>query len=610
MGSAQSSNYTNTVIGTYTKVVQETNNTALVNSSNQVKMIVEGGKGDVSVKKIDINQIIKNDLIASFETVNESSVLQKVSQEISQQASSLISGLNLGNFSESTNSINTAINASMDVSQTISTSCVSSAVNDYNLEVKGREGNVTFEDVKVEQSIENGVKCAAKSLNKSIASQEIENKIAQTAKSETKGLSLDFFGPIIIIMIVMLVVVMIGMKTIKQLGVVAPFLLGIPLEGYLYNNQLDPTKKDIKKIEETMKENEKIFKQPKPLQQIRTFSYTCGLYGIGNYMSCFSMANKATTQPPPLQNVRGCMFTEVPVNVIFSNPDQAYDYWLNDPKLNGLDIISRNNGEYYEYHFYSKVSKECIKVMEDLTKKDSPYVKIPPLFCEMLTPVANSNFLPTLAPDAAPTFVFTLDGNLYYTENNKWIQVNSSSLFTATSADNIQISISPLEDVTVTLPDTASGDFFFIDMSNARAGANVQPTNKYFYKIYKYTIKETQKPGTNFKIPRTSFTVQGELDVTDLVLNKKIGPFMANPKALSCRNYTCIFDPDIDIKAVQVENQKELDKLKEKEKSITIGMGSVGGIALLMSMASGASLLFGGKPNTPNTSTIQQALKK
>lgn len=607
MGQAQSNNYTSTVIDTYTKVVQETNSTALQNSLNQAKISVEGGTGNVKISNVLSKQTIKNDLVASFKSVNESSVLQKVSQQISQQASSMISGLNLGNFSESNNVINTAISASMDVSQTISTSCVSTAANEFSIQVKDRTGDIDISDAKIEQSIDNSMKCATESLNKSIASQEIDNKIAQTAKSEAKGLSMDFFTAMVAVGIVfMLMTGMIGAKFIALIGIIFPAICVAVLEYYLATKKLEPINKNIEKVIKIIKENEKILKQPKPLQQVRTFSYTCGLYGIGNYLGCFSTVNKTTTQPPPIQNVAGCTFTEVPVNVIFSNPDQAYDYWANDPTLNALDIISRNNGEYYEYHFYTKASKACIKVMEDLTKKDSPYVRIPPLFCEMKDPVASSKFLPTLAPDAAPTFVFTWDGNLFYTENNTWKQINADSLFTATSSDNIQISITPLEETTVTIPDTASGDFFFIDMSKARSNANVEPTNKYFYKIYKYTIgNETRKPGTNFQVPRESFTEHAMLDVTDLVLTKKIGPFMPNPKALSSRNYTCIFDPTIDIQAAQVESKNELDKLKSDQKNIQIVMGVVGGLGGLMMLISAVSYLFQkdkGKMSMPQVS--------
>lgn len=607
MGQAQSSNYTSTVINTYTKVVQETNSTALQNSLNQAKISVEGGTGDVKISNVLSKQTIKNDLVASFKSVNESSVLQKVSQELSQQASSMISGLNLGNFSESSNTINSAINASMDVSQTISTSCVSTAANEFSIQVKDRTGDINISDAKIEQSIDNSMKCATESLNKSVASQEIENKIAQTAKSEAKGLSLDFFTGIVALGIVfMLMTGMIGAKFMALLGIIFPAICVAVLEYFLYTKNLVPTNREIERITKVIKENEKIYKQPKPLQQVRTFSYTCGLYGIGNYLGCFSTVDKATTLPPPIQNVGGCTFTEVPVNVIFSNPDQAYDYWVNEPTLNALDIISRNNGEYYEYHFYTNTSKKCINVMEDLTKKDSPYVRIPPLFCEMKDPIPSSKFLPTLAPDAGPTFVFTWDGNLFYTENNTWKQVNASSLFTTTSGDNIQISITPLEETTVTIPDTASGDFFFIDMSKARTNANVEPTNKYFYKIYKYTIgTETRKPGTNFEVPTTSFTEHAILDVSDLVVTKKIGPFMANPNALSSRNYTCIYDPDIDIKAVQIENQTELDKRKSEQKTTQILMGvvaGVGGLIMLMSAVSNAFQKNKGKMSMPQVS--------
>lgn len=590
MGQAQSSNYTNTVIGTYTKVVQDTNSTALQNSLNQYKISISGGTGNVNISNVLSKQTIKNDLVASFKSVNESSVLQKVSQEISQQASSLISGLNLGNFSESSNTINTAINASMDVSQTISTSCVSTAANSFTIEVKDRIGDININDNSIDQSIENSMTCATESLNKSIASQEIENKIAQKATAETKGLSLDIFGLIVAgVIVFMIIAAMVGSKVMALIGVILPAICVGIVEYFMYTKKLDPTQKEIEKLVKVMKNNELIFKQPKPMQQIRTFSYTCGLYGIGNYTGCFSSPAIVKT---PLQNVSGCTFTEVPINATFSNPDQAFDYWLNEPDLNAIDIISKNNGASYDYHFYTKASKKCINLMEDLTKKGSTNAKIPELFCVMKDPVANSSALPTLSTDAGPTFVFTCDGFLYYTEtDNTWKKFNTSSLFTATSTDNILISITPLKDTTVVIPDTATGDFFFIDMSNARENTNVKST-KYFYKIYKYKIGTTTRaPGTKFQAPTTSFTEHATLDVDELVITKKIGPFMSNPKVLSTRNYTAIFDPDIDIKAVQIENQEQLDKLNSEQKTTKILMGVLGGIGALIMAASAVSYM-------------------
>lgn len=597
MGQAQSSNFTNTVIGTYMKVVQETTSTALVSSLNQARISVSGGKGDVNISNVLSKQTIKNDMTASFKSVNESTVLQKVSQEISQQASSMISGLNLGNFSESKNSLNTSINASMDISQTISTSCSAMAANKFDIEVSKQEGDVNINDVKIDQAIENTMSCATESLNKSIASQEIENKIAQKAVSETKGLTLDFIAAIIIAIIAGVVAVPI--VGAKFLIIIVPIVV-IIIEYLFYTRQLIPINQNIEKIMDIIEKNNKILKQPKPLQKIKTFYYTCGLYGIDNYTGCFSSTSNTTTSSPK-QNVAGCTFKEVPVTVTFSDPDQAYSYWIDQPTLNGIDIISKNNGESYEYHFYSNISKECIKLMDGLTKNKN-YVKIPPLFCVMKDPVVNSSYLPTLSADSGPTFVFTFDGFLYYTENNVWNKVNTTSLFNASSKDNILIVITPLEDTTIRIPSTVTGDYFFIDMSKARKGENDEDLDKYYYKIYKYKIgNETRAPDIKLEPPRTDFKEISTLDVTDLVKTKQIGPFMPNPKLKSSMNYTAIYDPDIEIQTFQVENQKELTKQKNEQKKWQIIMSVVGILGGFLTIIVGISTMTGKKKQQQST---------
>lgn len=600
MGQAQSNNFTNAVIGTYTKVVQDTNSNALQNSLNQARIEISGGTGNVKISNTLSKQTIKNDLTATFKTVNESSVLQKVSQQISQQASSLISGLNLGNFSESTNSINTALNASMDVSQTISTTCSSTAANTFEILVKNQQGDVDIDNTNIDQSIENSMKCATESMNKSIASQEIENKIAQKAVSETKGLSLDFLTAIVAgIIVVMIVITLVGSKFMALIGIIMPIIIVSVLEYVIYSKKLVLINQQIEKLNAVIKQNEDIFKQPKPYDQLRTFSYTCGLYGIDTYTGCFSSSFSKTTPPPPKQNIAGCTFQEVPINVVFSNPDQAFNYWLNQPDLNGVDIISKNDGASYEYHFYKNVSKSCIKLMEDLTKKDSPYVKIPPLYCEMRDVVESSKNLPTLPPDVAPTFIFTLDGYLYYTENNVWKQYNTNSLFKAKSKDNIKISITPLEENdSISIPNTTIGDYFFIDMSKARKNASDEDasTHSYYYTIYRYSIGDNTRP-PNFKLELvpSNFTEIGTLNVNDLVRTKNIGPFMTNPKVLTLRNYTVIWDSTIDIRKIQDENQQLLEQLKKQQKTCYILMGVVAGIGSLLMIISSISFMLNKK---------------
>jgi hypothetical protein len=296
----------------------------------------------------------------------------------------------------------------------------------------------------------------------------------------------------------------------------------------------------------------------------------------------------------------------------FSNPDQAYNYWLDQPELSAIDIISKDNGAYYQYHFYKNVSKQCIRLMDSLVK-DPKYVKIPPLICDMKDPVESSNNLPTLSPDAAPAFIFTLDGYLYYTQNNVWFKYNAESLFKAKSKDNINISITSLEDQEIiTIPNTTVNDYFFIDMSKARKSTleKEEPT-EYYYKIYKYSLGDkTRAPNVKLQLIPSDFTEIGKLDVTDMVKSRKLGPFMTNPKVLTSRNVTVIWDPDIDIKQVQNENQETLDKLKQDKKQCEAFMIAIGGVGVLIMLVSGVSLLFRKKDNTQNMNKFTQLFDK
>lgn len=583
MGQAQSNNFSSTVINSYASVLQSTTSSALQNSINQVKIGVSGGSGDVNISNVKSKQAIESSLLASFKQTNDSSIVQKVSQELQQQASSLVSGLNFGNYSESNNVINSAITASMDVSQTISTTCASTAMNEFILEVQNREGNINLDKIDIEQTIKNSMQCASESLNKSVASQVVENKIIQKATAETKGLDMNY---LILIILAILLLPVVGSYVISKvlsstLAIMVGFvLLLIGIEVAIYTLKLKNINENIAKVEEIIKANEKI-SQTKPQEQLKTFNFTCGLYGIGNYTGCFT---PLINTKPPIQNISGCKFEEEPIDTIFTSPDDAYAYWLNKPSLMAIDIISRHNGQ-YEYHFYSKVSKECISLMDSIGK-DPKRTTIPTLVCGMNDPVKS---ITDLSPSSVPeyTFVFSLDGFLYYTENKAWVRVNNNSVFTASSTDNITVSLGPPEQSSVEVDTNVMGTYYYIDMSKARKDATQKSADSYYYTVYTYdlgTAARTEKITLN----PTGFVKRSTIDTTDLVVKKEIGPFMTNPTLLKNRNCTVIWDTDIG--SVKEENQQLLVTLKKEQsqyKNAMIGVGVGGGfLTFIIAIAS------------------------
>jgi hypothetical protein len=137
-----------------------------------------------------------------------------------------------------------------------------------------------------------------------------------------------------------------------------------------------------------------------------------------------------------------------------------------------------------------------------------------------------------------------------------------------------------------------------------------EPT-EYYYKIYKYSLGDkTRAPNVKLQLIPSDFTEIGKLDVTDMVKSRKLGPFMTNPKVLTSRNVTVIWDPDIDIKQVQNENQETLDKLKQDKKQCEAFMIAIGGVGVLIMLVSGVSLLFRKKDNTQNMNKFTQLFDK
>lgn len=552
MGQAQSSNYTNTVIDSYARVLQTTTSSALANSVNEVRIGVEGGKGDVSIGNVLSKQTIENDVVASFKQANDSAIVQKVAQEIQQQASSLVSGVNLGSFAESNNTLNTAISASMEVSQTISTTCASTAANVFAINVAGRDGNVNIDNIKIDQEIKNSLQCAGESLNKSVAQQDTSNKVAQTATATAKGLSLDFIGIFFIVVGVVVLVFGVVFKQFIVPGIITAIFVAI--EYLLYSFGLKVAQDKIKIIEKTVADNnkKKIKSSVKMPEQIFSVSYTSGLNGL-------------------TQGTSGCSYKKETVAATFTSPEAAYDWWLTKPEYKAIDLISRGNGA-YDYYFYSNVSEDCKTALNDAPKT------IPPIVCGVADPVDSISGAPANANDN--TFLFTRGGLAYCKLNGKWEPLNTQGAFNAATKDNLKVftTSSPSETGEVEVESSAniSGTFYYIDASTARASG--KPTeDAYYFTIDSFDIGST--PVKKFKLNKTNYKSSAEIDITNLVKNTKVGPFMPNPK-LADRSYTSIWDSAE--QTADDQNKQMLADEKKNEKTYQIAMGVVGGFGTLV----------------------------
>ena len=300
---------------------------------------------------------------------------------------------------------------------------------------------------------------------------------------------------------------------------------------------------------------------------IRSFHYTCGLNGIGNYIACFQPQPDGATTPQ--QNVWGCLMEEVRVDEKFATPDDAYGHWSADPNLQAIDIISRPDGT-YAYHFYSKVSKECVALMGAISRNPGRAI-IPPLVCGMLDPIPSTSSLPAIkVPDY--TFVFTLDGFLFYAEDGEWVRVNSQSAFVAASPDNVGVHMSPPQETIVELRKPIKGTYYYIDASKA----GVEPSDDdYYYTIYSYRLDPTEKP----VLVSSGFTLHKKLRVANLVEGKGIGPYKPNPKLLHQRNTTLIWDRQA-AQADEEQDRQDVDTMRSERRLWAVFVALILGVAV------------------------------
>lgn len=194
MGASSSKNIaeavSKVVLNMTTNIVQKNNNT--VGQDNIIDIKVKGGKGDLIISDITQKQKASVDIQQVFKAMSTQESKQKLQQAIAQQAKSLTSGINLGNFSKSENITTSVMDALTNMATNIGQSCKSTNNQSQlvDVDVENRDGNILISGIEQGQIGNIISSCVQDTVTNNKSLQDLQTKLDQIAKAETKGFSI------------------------------------------------------------------------------------------------------------------------------------------------------------------------------------------------------------------------------------------------------------------------------------------------------------------------------------------------------------------------------------------------------------------------------------
>lgn len=178
------------VVNMTTNIVQKNNNT--VGQNNIIDIKVKGGSGDLVISDITQKQKASVDIQQVFKAMSTQESKQQLQEAIAQQAKSLTSGINLGNFSKSENITKNVMEALTNMATDIGQTCKST--NDQSqlvsIDVENRDGNILITGIEQGQIGNIISSCVQDTVNSNKNIQDLQLKLDQIAKAETKGFSI------------------------------------------------------------------------------------------------------------------------------------------------------------------------------------------------------------------------------------------------------------------------------------------------------------------------------------------------------------------------------------------------------------------------------------
>lgn len=189
MGAATSSNIAKITTEAISKVATDIIQKQSLNTSQSQMIKVVGGSGDVVIKNNVMNQKVQIDMTQLLKSLTTQTAQQNLAAQLAQQAKSLISGINLFQYTDSSNETDAFMKASIDISTRVSQECAATASQSQIIEVDARDGKIDIESNHMDQVTNIFSKCVENAVANSQTLQSLQQKLEQSASSETKGIS-------------------------------------------------------------------------------------------------------------------------------------------------------------------------------------------------------------------------------------------------------------------------------------------------------------------------------------------------------------------------------------------------------------------------------------
>lgn len=219
MGVAQSKNVSEQLISAVTKTAIKFVQGETANIANSQLIQVIDVDGDVTIEGNIVTSTIQINMQALLQTLATEQAQQDIALQVEQVAKSLVKDINLGNISEATNIVRQTINDTIDISIASTQSCAAQGVANQTIQVSHVVHNVIIRDnhlTAVAKSIQD---CIQRSIGNSSSVQTLQDMVAQTASSTTKGFSLTQLSILAGIIVLGLAVVFIGPEVAPILAV-------------------------------------------------------------------------------------------------------------------------------------------------------------------------------------------------------------------------------------------------------------------------------------------------------------------------------------------------------------------------------------------------------
>jgi hypothetical protein len=199
MGSAQSGNYVRESIYQAAQI----SNKAMLDCTDEVignQSIEIDGCSNVKISNVNMKQVFALDKQCAENASSSSSVDQAIKTALKQASESIVKDYGIGS-AESTNNADIFESVTVDIANDFRQNCGVEAILNQTISCKGGADNIIYDNITMEQQLEQKVNCTMNAVMDNKAVQDITNDIDQKASATVSGI--NWAAVLIVLILVM-----------------------------------------------------------------------------------------------------------------------------------------------------------------------------------------------------------------------------------------------------------------------------------------------------------------------------------------------------------------------------------------------------------------------